>query len=83
VWASVVRALRLSPREAQIVLGILDGLSESGLSGSMGVSVHTVHTYVRRLYAKLGVSTRAQLVIYVFASYVDSKRDGTNAPTST
>jgi hypothetical protein len=35
------------------------------------ISRHTVHTYLDRLYRKLGVNSRAQLISVLFAAYVE------------
>jgi hypothetical protein len=39
--------------------------------GALGIPRHTVHTYLDRLYRKLGVNSRAQLISVLFAAYVE------------
>lgn len=52
----------LSPREREVLQGIVDGLSEKQVAHRLGLSAPTVHTYVRRLYEKLQVSSRGELI---------------------
>jgi DNA-binding NarL/FixJ family response regulator len=69
-WDDICAALHLSPRESQILLGVFDDLSESGIARELGISTHTVHTYFERLYRKVGVSSRPALLIRVFGEYL-------------
>lgn len=66
-WTTVARALRISPRELEIVQGVFDDLKEAAIAGRLGISSHTVHTHLERLYRKLGVSGRNTLIVVVFA----------------
>lgn len=50
----------LSDREREVLSGIVGGLSNGAIAAELGISEHTVKTYVGRIYEKLGVSTRAQ-----------------------
>lgn len=52
----------LSERENAIVREVVRGLSEKEIASDLGVTVSTVSTYLRRAMAKLGVSTRAELL---------------------
>ncbi|HRX62971.1 MAG TPA: LuxR C-terminal-related transcriptional regulator [Candidatus Competibacter sp.] len=53
---------RLSPREQEVGLALAEGLSQTAIAARLNVSVQTVITYVRRLYAKLEVHSRAELL---------------------
>ncbi|MCP5133475.1 MAG: response regulator transcription factor [Gammaproteobacteria bacterium] len=53
---------RLSPREQEVGLALAEGLSQTAIATRLNVSVQTVVTYVRRLYAKLEVHNRAELL---------------------
>jgi DNA-binding NarL/FixJ family response regulator len=60
---SVQDRLLLSPREAE-VLGLLrDGLSIPAIATAMFISQSTAKTYVARLYDKLGAANRAQALM--------------------
>ncbi len=54
----------LTPREEQVVALVADGLSNRGVARELGLSVHTVKKYLFRIFDKLGVSTRVELVLY-------------------
>src|SRR5262245_25662139 len=69
-WTCLGMTLRLSPREMQIVQGVFGDRKEETIAGELGISPHTVNTYFQRLYAKLGVSSRPQLIVRVMAEYL-------------
>jgi len=69
-WDALSHRLRLSRREFEIVRCIIDGSSEAGIARTLSISTHTVHTHLERLYRKLDVSTRSDLVVRLFAAYV-------------
>jgi DNA-binding NarL/FixJ family response regulator len=54
----------------QIVQGVFDDLDESNIAFDLNISRHTVNTYFRRLYNKVGVSNRQQLILRVMAEYL-------------
>ncbi|NOT00972.1 MAG: helix-turn-helix transcriptional regulator [Phycisphaerales bacterium] len=69
-WRALAERLRLSDREAQLVRGVFDGRNETAIAADLGISVHTVHTYFERLYRKLSVSNRSELLVEVFAAHL-------------
>lgn len=69
-WASIGRALRLSPREVDISESVVDSLTEVEIGHRLGISRHTVHAHLERLYRKLGIKSRCELVVRLFAAYV-------------
>lgn len=69
VWQKITQALGLSAREAQIVLGVFDDKKELAIAKDLGISPHTVNTYLQRLYKKLDVTSRVQLVVRVVGEY--------------
>jgi DNA-binding CsgD family transcriptional regulator len=73
-WGEIARALRLSAREFEIVRCIVDGCSEARIAERLGISIHTVHTHLERLYRKLAVSNRSELVVRLFATHVSLAR---------
>lgn len=56
----------LSKREAEVVRLVAEGLTNRGISVQMGLSEHTVRNHIFRIFDKLGVSTRVELVLYCF-----------------
>ena len=70
VWPQLGMALRLSPREMQIVQGVFEDRKEESIAHELGISPHTVNTYFQRLYTKLQVASRPQLIVKVMAVYL-------------
>ncbi len=54
----------LTPREEQVVALVADGLSNREAATELGLSEHTVKKYLLRIFDKLGISTRVELVLY-------------------
>jgi DNA-binding NarL/FixJ family response regulator len=52
----------LTPRERQVLEGLVDGLSEKQVATRLELSTQTVHSYIKQLYRKLHVRSRAELV---------------------
>lgn len=52
----------LSPRERQIALMVAHGRTNQAIATSLEISVWTVSTHLRRIFAKLAVSSRAEMV---------------------
>ncbi len=51
---------QLSRREREVLSLIAKGYANRTIAETLGISEHTVKTYVQRLYEKLGVATRAE-----------------------
>lgn len=54
----------LTPREEQVVALVAEGLSNREVAAELGLSEHTVKKYLLRIFDKLGISTRVELVLY-------------------
>lgn len=52
----------LPPRQDQTLQHLLEGDSEKQVAKKLGLSRHTVHVYVKALYRRYGVSSRAELL---------------------
>jgi DNA-binding NarL/FixJ family response regulator len=63
---------RLSVREEQVLRQISRGLTHSQVARRLGISQHTVDTYVKRIRAKLGLGNKAELTRAVFTGVLDS-----------
>ena len=61
----------LTPSERSVALLVAEGLTNPQIASELSVSRHTVGTHLRRVFAKLGVSTRAAVASAV-AKGVDS-----------
>ena len=52
----------LSPREREVVRLLLEGKSNRQMEEALFISLQTVKNYVSRIYKKLGVTTRLELM---------------------
>lgn len=52
----------LTPREKDVVALLVGGSSTRDIAARTGLTVATVHTYLKRIYPKLGVHSRVELV---------------------
>ena len=60
-----VRGSRLlTGREQQVVALVADGLSNREIAGELSLTQNTVKTYLFRIFEKLGISSRVELVLY-------------------
>src|SRR6266481_3115015 len=60
--AAVAEGEVLSPREEEVLDMLTQGFLFKEVADRLNISVHTVNTYVRRIYEKLHVRSRAQAV---------------------
>ncbi len=61
-------AVQLSPREREIVRLVAQGHSNKIIADVLGISSWTVCTHLRRIFAKMGVGSRAAMVAHVSAA---------------
>ena len=66
----IAERLKLSPREVQIVQGVLDDQKESTIARRLRMSPHTVHTHMERLHGKLAVRTRSELILKILTTFL-------------
>ena len=52
----------LSERERAVLDGLAAGLAYKQIAGQLGISIHTVRNYIRRIYEKLHVCSRTEAV---------------------
>ena len=52
----------LSIREQEVLNGLAQGLAYKQIANRLGVSIHTVRNYIRRIYEKLHVQSRTEAV---------------------
>ena len=69
-WPELAARLNLTDRELAVVQGLFEGQKEEPIAKSLGISAHTVHTHLVRVYRKLNVRNRAELLLRVFSSYM-------------
>ena len=71
---SLLGALGLSPREAEVLQSMMRGNSTAVIATSLGVTPKTVYKHSERIYAKLGVNDRIAAVSAAWAA-LDSGAD--------
>lgn len=59
---------KLSPREVEVLRAVAQGFTSSEIGRQLNLSAKTVETYRGRIYEKLGMRTRADLVHYAVAT---------------
>lgn len=57
----------LTPSESRILNGLVEGRRADDLAEDLRVSIETIRTHIRRIYNKLDVSSREQLIAKVCA----------------
>ena len=56
-------AFELTPRELEVLQGIVDGLTNQGIAVKLGISATTVRSHVSSVLAKLNVTNRTQAAL--------------------
>jgi len=60
-------AALLSRREQEVVRCVAEGLSNREIAQRLGLTEHTVKNYLFRIFDKLGVSKRVEVVLYAYS----------------
>ncbi len=68
-WSCIAGSLQLSQRELEVVQGVFDELTTGAISHRLGISRHTVDTYIERIYRKVDVHSRVGIAVRVLAAY--------------
>jgi DNA-binding NarL/FixJ family response regulator len=62
----------LTPRESEVARAVSEGLSNLEVAQRLGISIHTVKNHIFSVFEKIGVSNRAELILY----FVTHKNSG-------
>ena len=65
-----VIAPSLSQREVQVCTGIVLGMTSEAIASTLGISIHTVLTYRKRAYARMGITSQFELLHLMFSSNI-------------
>jgi DNA-binding CsgD family transcriptional regulator len=65
VWFDVKGRILLTRREEEIVSLVADGLKNREIAEHLKLSEHTVKNHLFRVFERLGISSRAELILYV------------------
>ena len=69
-WHEIGHTLEITRRELQIVQSVFDNLPEAGIAKKFKLSPHTVHMHLNRLFKKLNVTSRTELVLRIVEQLV-------------
>lgn len=69
-WDRIGWLLGISPRELEVIRHVFDDQTERQIAIELGISHHTVHTHLERLYEKLNVTSRVGLLLRVFETFL-------------
>lgn len=58
---------QLTPREREVVRLVVEGFSNREAAVQLGLSTHTVKNYIFSVFDKVGVSSRAELIMFVLS----------------
>ena len=72
------RGKQLAGREAEVLAGVAEGLSNRLIAARLGIGVRTIETYRERLMDKLGIRTVAGLTRFALAHDLGLKREPAN-----
>jgi DNA-binding CsgD family transcriptional regulator len=61
--SEVLTLSSFTPREREILVQLSSGATYQAIAHRMGLSPHTVDTYLRRLRGKTGTTNRTQLAV--------------------
>lgn len=68
-WTKLSEALGLSAREVQICELLSADLTELEIANKLGISPHTVHTHIGRVFAKTQTASRTQLLVKLLVTF--------------
>jgi DNA-binding NarL/FixJ family response regulator len=68
----------LSQREHQVVRCVAEGLSNRQIADRLKLSEHTIKNYIFRIFEKLGMSSRVELIVYAMKKFSLSENDNCN-----
>lgn len=77
-WTAIANSLELSKRHVEVVKAVFDDEKELAIAAGLGISPHTVHTHLERIYQKLRVRGRLELVQLIIAEFLRLTADVTS-----
>jgi DNA-binding NarL/FixJ family response regulator len=73
-WAQIFDELSLSPRQTEIVECLFLAESDKQIAVDLGITVPTVRTHLSRLFLKLDVQDRQELILYIIHIFHENSR---------
>ncbi|MEI8372588.1 MAG: LuxR C-terminal-related transcriptional regulator [Planctomycetota bacterium] len=81
-WLWIAARIELTRRELDIVRLVFEDLGGRAIARELEVTVNTIHTQLKRLYLKLGVTSRVGLVLQIVREHLaDSQEAEQPQPT--
>lgn len=77
--AKTVPGTALSQQEEEIARLAASGLSNGELSERLLLSENTIQNHLGRVYEKLGISTRIELILFIIEQQQQSESEGVSA----
>jgi len=68
----------LSKREIEVVQSVAEGLTNGEIGQRLGLSRHTIKNYLLRIFDKLGVSSRTELLFFTLSQQETAGKDNSN-----
>jgi DNA-binding NarL/FixJ family response regulator len=65
-WRFEKAVSTLTPRESDVLLAMMDGLTDEEIAARFGMSVATTRSHVRAILGKLGVESRLKAVVLAY-----------------
>lgn len=71
-WDRLAAGLHLSARDVDVLRLVIADRKEVAIARALGISSHTVHTHLGRIYRKLGANGRVAALVALFRTYLRS-----------
>ncbi len=68
-WEILIRELRLSPRQSQVIQLLFSGLSDKQIAMHLEIAVPTVRTHLTRLFSRFSLQDSNELIVHVFRQF--------------
>ena len=68
-WSALAAELALSPRETEVAHSLFQGLSDRRIAEQVQISIPTVRTHLTRLFTRLNVQDRNELILHIFRHF--------------
>ena len=69
-WSRIAEEFGLTDAELHVLKYLFDGYQELSMAQRLRRSPHTVHSHLRRIYAKLDVRNRTELLVRTMAEHL-------------
>jgi DNA-binding NarL/FixJ family response regulator len=73
-WLQIQSDLSLSGRQASVVQQLFLGHSDKQIARELCIAIPTVRTHLNRLFVRFGVQDRCELVLHIFAYFMERHR---------